>query len=268
MRCYRRARSAEPAFTLVELLVVIAIVAILSSLLLPAITRSKGLGNLTKCASNERQMGIGMAGYVNDNQLFPGNNMQPGVSLTVALTNIALLTWFDALRPYTGQARGAPLYRCPGLKTRGWIPHSYAYNQNGAANLSGLWESGHLGLGECQDAQKWFQVAEYRVVNPSQMIALGDGYDERGVGTAGYSTVLTWMQGFQWGTDVDAQRARMATRQRHTGRFNVLFVDGHVEKLKPSRLFGQNDSALRRLNNDFQSHRELINWSLYPKVID
>jgi prepilin-type N-terminal cleavage/methylation domain-containing protein/prepilin-type processing-associated H-X9-DG protein len=254
-------------FTLIELLVTIAIIALLASLLLPALNRGKGLARLAKCAGNERQAGLGMASYIHDNELFPGNNMQPGARLPVAFTNLSLVTWFDALQPYTGQPRGGPIYRCPGLKPTSWIPHSYAYNQYGPPQ-GWDWDGRHFGLGEMQDSQNWWQLPESRVVIPSQMIAAGDGYDERGVGTAGYSTVLTSMQGFQSGAEADKQRARNATRQRHTGKFNLLFVDGHIEKLRPSRLFGHDDNALSRLNNDHQPHRELINWANYPQVID
>ena len=63
----RRGRGRDNGFTLIELLVVISIIAILASMLLPSIARSKEHARVTTCINNLHQLGIAI-------QLFAGDN--------------------------------------------------------------------------------------------------------------------------------------------------------------------------------------------------
>ena len=75
------------AFTLIELLVVIAIIAILSSMLLPALGKAKENARKTYCLNNLRQIGISIVLYSDDNE-----NLLPA--------RTSLKRWPTQLLPY------------------------------------------------------------------------------------------------------------------------------------------------------------------------
>jgi prepilin-type N-terminal cleavage/methylation domain-containing protein len=81
-------------FTLIELLVVIAIIAILAAILFPVFAQAREKARAISCLSNEKQIGLGMMQYVQDNDEYysPANYGVNGWALEIR--------WYDMVNPY------------------------------------------------------------------------------------------------------------------------------------------------------------------------
>jgi prepilin-type N-terminal cleavage/methylation domain-containing protein/prepilin-type processing-associated H-X9-DG protein len=238
------ARSAQ-GFTLIELLVVIAIIAILAAILFPVFSQAREKARQSSCASNLKQLALGIFQYLQDYDehfpfsVIPGDPNPP---------NCTAEAWGRVIFPYV---KNRELFICP---THGkgpdfnraqcdyvgffWWDTSYAMNQ-GASNQIGCgWTAGHLP----------------RIRTPADTVLLvetkGTGWmglrAHAGVGgppgmAAGYweSDPCGWW-GQPW-NQID---------YRHNETANVAFVDGHVKAMKQGHLeaVGQNGAAPRTPN--------------------
>src|SRR5262245_60707074 len=107
-------------FTLIELLVVIAIIAILASILLPTIAKSKAKAHSITCLGNLKQWALGMQLYATDNNDYlppegTGTLLNPQTGWDVALPKqLGLGNYFDmAWRTNASLSPGKSLWICP-----------------------------------------------------------------------------------------------------------------------------------------------------------
>ncbi len=239
----------QPAFTLVELLVVLAIIAILFSLLLPALLRAQSRTRQAKCIHNVHQLGLGLNQFIADYHAYPlfinGGFRKGGYPEHHS-------DWTDALE-FEGLSASknnrfyeAGVWRCPSASRPWHFPSesqygSYGYNAYG---LRPQVEDG-LGLGGHRPnsrAALSSPVSENEVVQPAGMMAIGESYGS--------------MEFMRW----DWQALdRWKASSRHQGKANVLFCDGHVESLSVTAMFIEtNNAALSRWNRDNQPHLECL----------
>ena len=182
-------------FTLIELLVVITIVAILSSLLMPAIQMVRRLAITTRCSANLRQVGLGCVAYANDwDGLYPAAS-RPMRGNTTAATSDA---WYDRVPDYLDGKGAIRAMRCAGHRAPPPVP--------GFTNVA---PKSFKMNGPLMDAPgQPRHLAVQMVSHPFEMLLLDGVSGVTGMG--------------QWSHALPA----CVTDVRHRGRVNGLAVDG------------------------------------------
>lgn len=239
-------------FTLIELLVVIAIIAILAAILFPVFARAREQARKAACASNLKQLGLGVAMYVQDyDETFPMSSMGYTVPSTTwpYRTNaggaITSAYWFVVIEPYV---KSSQLFVCP---TAGEIQYSggYGWNICGTRYNSG---SSYLGNGFGWYAARpntptgsYLKVAEIQEASNTILLAdpASSGYASNGYvffapsGTASTISRLAMLHGGRVGPFNGT-----ATAPPVEGGGNYLYADGHVKYHTASQLY--NNRAL------------------------
>ena len=206
----------ERSFTLIELLVVIAIIAILASMLLPALGRAREKAKEIACVSNLKQLGMAWQHYTmdSDDKIAPAFDDSLGASYGIA-------SWTYRLAPYINKAiiKDNPdvfqkvwaetVFQCPTIipdyqAGSAWRSAAWSYHMNSYAG--GCYDTSRDLCFALDSAYVMYNVS--RVKEPSAITLL---YDAQGLGLMGTE--------YRW-NDMDG---------RHNHRYNMLFTDSHAE---------------------------------------
>ncbi|MBN2710985.1 MAG: type II secretion system protein [Planctomycetes bacterium] len=123
-------------FTLVELLVVMAIVTILASLLMPALKKALDAAKTIRCLANEKQIGVAMFMYADNNDAYLPNlgAWGPSVYFTDNWWQVHVSEYTSVKIPNGSSGIRGTIFECPNYKLtqnasgvkNGWIGNCYA----------------------------------------------------------------------------------------------------------------------------------------------
>lgn len=198
------------AFTLIELLVVIAVIALLLGALLPALNKAKSLARNLMCASNMRQLAVALKAYTEEN-----DQRLPPSSCHLSRPQDY---WLNVLAEYSNAHL---LYRCPSDRSKRFVDWTRPLDQQEKDLKWSSFAVNSLIDPKCgYTGGRYNRISEIR--NPRYCIYLCEAPDSW--------TAYDHLHPENWGS-IDEVKGQVAW-DRHHGKSNFVFVDGHAETLE------------------------------------
>ncbi|EIP96510.1 prepilin-type N-terminal cleavage/methylation domain-containing protein [Opitutaceae bacterium TAV1] len=204
----RSSVAPRRGFTLIELLTVVAIIGVLAGILIPVVGKVRGSARTVQCASNLRQIGLAILTYTSDNKdtlpwALKTNNgawsdQGPPTPPLAAILVPSGMTEADRLTANT-------VFKCPLLQDNQASTCSYAANCY------------VLGSENWGDRLRIRRLAEFSRPSATVMIA------EKNV--EGGKNANKWFDDYSW-----HYKTGDILIDRHSGKQNMLYVDGHVKR--------------------------------------
>ena len=224
-----RSQCERRGFTLIELLVIIAIIAVLAAFLLPALAKAREGSRRSSCASNLKQIGLGLTQYLQEYDEVMPASAYGGVA--VETNNSTQYKWMDAIFPYIRSERafvcpsddGARYIYSKNLKAGQTSTDYGSYGQNGAYRSAGDFQT--------PPRSSTYLVKLSSIAVPAATVWATDTSNREEVNGS---------YGFTW-TDaanvppvniIDGRRELDKIVERHLETTNVLWCDGHVKSVK------------------------------------
>ena len=248
-------RRRPRAFTLLELLVVIAIIAILASMILPALANARERARRIVCMKNIKQLPTVFFGYADDNEdVFPAAAARSGTTKPVKEDWIYWNTTDANIRdadrrkvensPIAKDLEGAltNMMRCPGdrdaLKREsnprpGQLPYVFSYTANSYYDASETNNHGILSLIPDSPYYLTLLFKSSFIVNAPDKIMFVEEYADATAPDDGRWTPSAGARiGLNHPPPFPSTPSDISTR--HGGMGMVAFCDGHVTLAKPS----------------------------------
>ncbi len=218
------------SFTLVELLVVIAIIAILSSLLLPALGRARNAAKGVQCISNARQLGVAQGLYIDTFLYYPAYSMGGADYTWASLLAGSLWNTGYSLAAHYDRITSGSIFRCPVQLE--WV--DLTKSQRTMSYISYAWNGALFGWQDYSsvlndpEGEKVTPVKSGSLKNPAKTLCIGEGWNAVKA-TYGSRTFAARHVG-----SATIASSSSALAFRHLKKMSVLYGDGHVAQ-EPQR---------------------------------